>query len=128
MSLQKTPGHASRDISRCGVGVLFARTSGMNDSLSIARSGMQSAEVRLRNSAHNIANSSTRDFKNHRTLQLARRGGGSDASTQVDAQSREVSLANESIEQSLAAFQFKASARVVKTDLDLKGSLLDAFA
>lgn len=28
----------------------------MNDALSIARSGMQSAEVRLRNSADNIAN------------------------------------------------------------------------
>lgn len=100
----------------------------MNDTLSIARSGMQSAQVRLRNSAHNVANVVTQDFKNHRTVQMTQAGGGSRASTRIDSEPREVSLTNEFVEQSLASFQFKASARVVQTDLDLKGSLLDAFA
>jgi flagellar hook protein FlgE len=100
----------------------------MNDALSISRSGMQSAVVRLRNSAHNVANLSTPDFKNHRTLQESQEGGGSRATTLIDLEPREVSLANEFVEQSLASIQYKASVRVVKTELDLKGSLLDAFA
>lgn len=89
---------------------------------------MQSAVVRLRNSAHNVANLSTPDFKNHRTLQESQEGGGSRATTLIDPEPREVSLANEFVEQSLASIQYKASVRVVKTELDLKGSLLDAFA
>lgn len=103
-------------------------TSQMNDALSIARSGVQSAEVRLRNSAHNIANVATPDFKNRRTVQVSQEGGGSRASTLVDSAPGEVSLAHEFVEQSLASFQYKASVRVVQTNLDLKGSLLDAFA
>ena len=89
---------------------------------------MQSAVVRLRNSAHNVANLSTPDFKNHRTLQESQEGGGSRATILIDPEPREVSLANEFVEQSLASIQYKASVRVVKTELDLKGSLLDAFA
>lgn len=89
---------------------------------------MQSAVVRLRNSAHSVANLSTPDFKNHRTLQESQEGGGSRATTLIDPEPREVSLANEFVEQSLASIQYKASVRVVKTELDLKGSLLDAFA
>lgn len=100
----------------------------MNDTLSIARSGMQSSQVRLRNSAHNVANMVTEDFRNHRTVQVSQAGGGSKASTQIDTQPREVSLTSEIVEQSRASLQFKASIRVLETDLDMKGSLLDAFA
>ncbi len=89
---------------------------------------MQSAEVRLRNAAHNVANSLTDGFRNHRTERVTRAGGGSDASTRVDPQPRPVSIASEIVDQSLASLQYKASARVVNVDLDLKGSLLDAFA
>jgi len=100
----------------------------MIDALSIARSGMQAAQVRLRNSAHIVANVTTPDFKNHRTLQETQDGGGSRATTLIDPEPREVSLANEFVERSLASFQYKASVRVLATELDLKGSLLDAFA
>ena len=106
----------------------IASINEMNDALSIARSGMQSAQVRLRNSAHNVANVLTPDFKNHRTVQVSQEGGGSRASTIIDREPREVSLASEFVEQSLASFQYKASVRVLQTNLDLKGSLLDAFA
>lgn len=99
-----------------------------NDALSIARSGMQSATVRLRNSAHNIANSQTPEFRNHRTQQTSRRDGGSEAYTRVDKEPAEVNVADEFVQQALAKVQFAASARVIETDLDLKGSLLDAFA
>ncbi|MCP4037509.1 MAG: flagellar basal body rod protein [bacterium] len=100
----------------------------MNDTLSIARSGMESAQVRMRNSAHNVANMVTEGFRNHRTVQVSRAGGGSAASTTIDNGPRPVSLVNEIAEQSRASFQFKASARTLETALDMKGTLLDAFA
>lgn len=100
----------------------------MNDTLSIASSGLQSAQVRMRNSAHNVANLVTDDFKNHRTVQSSVAGGGSQASTRIDSTAREVSLVHEFAEQSRAKVQFQASTRVIATDLAMKGSLLDAFA
>ncbi len=100
----------------------------MDDALTIARSGLQTAQVRMRNSAHNVANLVTDDFHNHRTVQASRAGGGSTATTRVDTSPREVSLVHEIVEQSRAKIQFKASARVIATDLDMKGTLLDALA
>ena len=100
----------------------------MNDVLSIAQSGMQSAGVRLRNSAHNVANLATPDFKNHRTDQVSLSGGGSRATTSVDREPQDVSIAHEAVEQIRAKVQFKASARVVGIQEDMRGSLLDAFA
>lgn len=100
----------------------------MNDVLSIASSGMQSSAVRLRNSAYNVANLVTEDFRSRRTVQVSRSGGGSDASTQVDQQADGTSIIYEAVEQSRAKLQFEASARLVKTYDDMKGTLLDAFA
>ncbi len=39
----------------------------MSDALFSARSGLQASSVRLRNSAHNVANIATPNLKNHRT-------------------------------------------------------------
>ena len=100
----------------------------MTDALSIAQSGMQSATVRLRNSAHNVANLATDDFRDLRTVQQTRPGGGSVALTQRDSDPRPVDLVNEVVEQSKASTQFKAAVRVIETDLEMKGTLLDAFA
>jgi hypothetical protein len=61
-------------------------------------------------------------------VQVSQAGGGSTATTLIDEKPRQVSIAREFVEQSLASFQYKASAQVLQTDLDLKGSLLDAFA
>ncbi len=99
-----------------------------NDTLSIGQSGMHSAVVRLRDSAHNVANVVTPEFRNHRTEQVSRSGGGSDAYTRVDKDPAEVDITHEFVQQSLAKVQYAASARVIGTDLQLKGSLLDAFA
>ncbi len=100
----------------------------MSDVLSIAQSGMQSSAVRLRNSAHNVANIATSEFKNHRTEQVSLSGGGSSASTRVDTQAKEVSFEREAVEQIRAAVQYKASARIVSADEEMRGTLLDAFA
>ncbi len=100
----------------------------MDDALTIASSGLRSAQVRMRNSAHNVANMVTEDFHNHRTVQSTRAGGGSVATTQVDANPREVSLIHEVVEQSRAKVQFQASARIISTAADMKGTLIDALA
>ncbi len=99
-----------------------------NDALSVARSGMQSSVVRFRNSAHNLSNSLTPEFHNHRTEQVSRLGGGVDAYTRVDKRASQVEVAQEFVQQSLAKVQYAASGRVIGTDLALKGALLDAFA
>jgi len=100
----------------------------MDDVLTIASSGLHSAQVRMRNSAHNVANLATQDFHNHRTLQTQRAGGGSVATTRIDERPGEVSLAREAVEQSRAKFQFQASARLFAVDREMKGTLLDALA
>ncbi|MDP6980779.1 MAG: flagellar basal body rod protein [Myxococcota bacterium] len=100
----------------------------MDDALTIARSGLHIAQVRMRNSAHNVANLVTDDFHNHRTVQTSRAGGGSSATTRIDTSPRPVSLAHEVVEQIRAKTQFKASARVIATNLDMKGTLLDTLA
>ncbi len=98
------------------------------DVVSIGISGMDAAQRRLSNSAHNVANSLTKDFRNHRTRQVEQAGGGTRALTLVDAEPRPVKLAAEFVEQKLAEVQSKASARTVRTALDLQGSLIDILA
>ncbi|MFP8871710.1 MAG: hypothetical protein VCB43_09950, partial [Myxococcota bacterium] len=62
----------------------------MSDVLSIARSGLQASSVRLRNSAHNVANIAMPIFKNHRTENFSLSGGGSAASTRIDDKASDV--------------------------------------
>ena len=98
------------------------------DTVSIGLSGIAAGITRQRNSAHNVANALTEDFHNHRTHQVDEQGGGTRAITSVDADSKPVSYAREIVEQKLAAVQAMSSARVLKTSLDLRGSLLDILA
>jgi hypothetical protein len=98
------------------------------DTVSIGLSGIAAGITRQCNSAHNVANSLTDDFHNLRTHQVDQPGGGTRAVTTVDAEPRPVSYAREVIEQKLAEVQILSSARVLKTSLDLRGSLLDIFA
>ncbi len=95
------------------------------DAVSIGLSGIHAAHTRVGNSAHNVANSVTNDFRNHRTRQSEVQGGGTRASTVVDPEPREVDFASEFVEQTLAKVQAKSSARVVKTAMGLTGALLD---
>ncbi len=98
------------------------------DTVSIGLSGIAAGITRQRNSAHNVANSLTEDFHNHRTHQVDEQGGGTRAITSVDADPKPVSYAREVVEQKLAEVQTLSSARVLKTSLDLRGSLLDILA
>ena len=94
----------------------------------IALTGIASATKRIEAASHNVANLQTEEFHPLRVRQSARAAGGSIAEVEVAAEPETVSVAREFIDSDLAALQAKASARVVKTDLDLLGSLLNIFA
>ncbi len=98
------------------------------DTVSIGLSGIAAGITRQSNSAHNVANSLTEDVHNRRARRGGGRGGGTRAITSVDADPKPVSYAREIVEQKLAEVQAKSSARVVKTSLDLRGSVLDILA
>jgi flagellar basal body rod protein FlgG len=98
------------------------------DAVSAGLSGLRAAETRQRNSAHNVANLQTPDYRNHRTQQVEREGGGVEAKTQIDAEPRPVNLVNEFLEQKLASIQSETSARVINTALETERGLLDILA
>jgi len=94
----------------------------------IALTGIASATKRIEAASHNVANLQTEEFQPVRVRQSARAAGGSIAEAEVAARPEPVSVAREFIESDLAAIQAKASARLVKADLELLGSLLDILA
>lgn len=98
------------------------------DTFSIAISGMQSASTRIAVSAHNVANLLTRDFQPQRAVQTAQASGGSQATVEDAPSSDGVDLEQAFVDQILARTQFKASARIVGVEADLRGSLLDVLA
>ena len=95
---------------------------------SISLSGIAAAEQRLRNSAHNVANGLTKDFRSLRTVQSEVEGGGVRAETRVADRPGEVNLAREFVDQKLASLHGQASMRALETSLDMQGELVDLFA
>jgi len=90
----------------------------MNVALSTALSGMSSANERLRASASNIAN-----------LASSSQARPSVEPTNVDkAPEREINPANEVVEQQSAAYAFVANMKVLQTQLNTTGALLDIKA
>ncbi len=89
---------------------------------------MQSANVRVATSAHNVANLLTEDFKPQRADQRSLKGGGSAATVRESASPRPVQLEREIIGQMQASTQYTASARVVSVASEMTGSLFDLFA
>ncbi len=97
------------------------------DVFSTGLSSIESARVRISNSAHNVANLLTRGHHSVRTRQVSALDGGVRSITEGDRKASEVDLPREIIEQKLAALQAKGSVRVVKTALDMEESLIDIF-
>lgn len=98
------------------------------DALSIALSGMQSAQTRMAASAHDVANFATEGFRPLRVVQSTLDGGGSVARAVPAAAPEEVDLAGELVEQMLAGHQFHASLRVLGATSEMLGRVLDVFA
>ena len=95
------------------------------DALGIALSGMQSAEVRVAVSAHNVANMMTEDFRPQRAVQSSLPRGGAQARVEQAASPRPVSLAREVVGQIEASVQYTASARVFAVGAEMRGQLVD---
>jgi flagellar basal body rod protein FlgC len=95
------------------------------DPSSAALSGLRASGVRLRSSAHNVANLLTEDFRAERVIQAAEAGGGVSTLVERAAQPAEVDLASELVDQRLAALQGRACLRVLEVHHDLLGSVLD---
>ena len=103
----------------------------MNSTLSIAMSGLNAASTRLNVSAHNIANSQTPDFKRQRVEQSAQAEGGVSVtldSASAPEQAPLGSLTEDIVQQMTAAYDFKANLKVIQTEQDLLGQLLDLKA
>jgi len=93
-----------------------------------ALSGLRAAEARVAKSAHNVANLRTPDVRPLRVVQTAAPGGGVQTRTRLGDVGEAVNLAHELVDQMLAATDFQASLRVLETDLEMRGSLLDILA
>ena len=98
------------------------------DPLQSALSGIQSAHARIGVSAHNLANLGTEEFKPLYARQISRSEGGSEVHLQQDPNPRDVDVARELVDQMLASHQAEASARVVETVNELKGTIIDMVA
>lgn len=90
----------------------------MNVPLSTALSGISAANERLRASASNIAN-----------LAASNQARPSTELTNIDkVPEREINPANEVVEQQSAAYAFVANLKVLQTQLNTTGALLDIKA
>lgn len=90
----------------------------MNVTLSTSLSGISAANERLRASAANIAN-----------LAAANQARSTPEPASVDKQpQREINPANEVVEQQSAAYAFVANLKVLQTQLNTTGALLDIKA
>ncbi len=98
------------------------------DTLSVALSGLQSADLRLDASAHNVANLTTEEVRPLRVVQEERLGGGSVARIDRAASPRPVDRLHEAVEQIRARSQYIASLRVLAVEDDLRGQLTDILA
>lgn len=107
---------------------------------SIAGSALRAAEIRLANSASNIANANTPGFTPTAAVQSPVAGGGvrvdvvahtAPAALSADAETAappNVSLEREIIDSITASYDFKANLRVLRTQDEIEKSLLDILA
>lgn len=100
----------------------------MSSIASIALSGMNAAQQRLRSSAHNVANAGTEGFQREQVLAQSQAGGG--VSTQVvRAEAADQGLFVEDVVAQLEARQaFAANWRSLRSEQDMLGVLLDQRA
>lgn len=95
--------------------------------LSIAQSGMQSAQMRLNSAANNVANANTPGFRRDEVQAQSQPEGG--VETRVQKADRPgVNLEQEVVEQMSASFAYKANLQVLRTADRTVGSLLNERA
>ncbi len=90
-------------------------------------SGMQAAQARINVSAHNIANSQTKEFQRQEVIQQTIATGGVTAQIAKAAQA-EVSLEKDLVDQLAAKNAFLANLQLFRTQEKMMGTLLDERA
>jgi len=101
----------------------------MSDIASIARSGMAAAQTRLTAAASNIANRESTDFRRFQVDSREQAGGGVSASLVRDTEPQAGDGLSTDLVYSIEARQaFAANVKVLKTQDELLGSLLDTRA
>jgi flagellar hook-associated protein FlgK len=100
----------------------------MSSVSSIARSGMAAAVSRVDAAANNIANQQTPAYRRQQVRQSEAPGGGVDTMTMPAAADSGDPLATDLIDQKAASYEFKANLRVLQTEQDMLGTLLDTHA
>ena len=95
--------------------------------LSVALTGISAASDRLQASGHNLANTVTEGFHPVRVEQIdqGEATGGVRVEISRSEQPEEVDIAREFLQADFAALQARASMRVMETDLELLGRLID---
>ncbi len=91
--------------------------------LSTALAGLANAQERLRASANNLANASTRLQRSDTDGAPLNQG----AESELKLSQRDPDLARSLVEQRSAAYQFVANLRVLQTQLRLSGVMLDIY-
>ena len=99
----------------------------MNSINSIATSGLAAAMLNQSVSAHNVANVMTPEFRRQRVIQETQQGGGVSA-TVVQSDESGNELAADTMRQAMSFYTFKANLRVVQTEHEMLGTLLDVKA
>lgn len=99
----------------------------LNATSSIALSGLQAAQTRLDASAHNIANLQTENFHRQEVAQQSVEAGGTTASVRR-AEAPGAALPQDLVEQISAGYSFVANLKVIETEKQMMGALLDEKA
>ena len=94
---------------------------------SIALSGVQAAQLRMGSSAHNIANALTPDFRRQVVVPQSAAGGGV-TTTITQAAARGDALAEDLVALKVAQHLFGANLKVLRTQDQMLGTLLDTRA
>jgi len=97
------------------------------DAIGSALTGVSSAFTKQRTVAHNVANQLTEDFRPQRVIQSEARTGGSRVEIERAATPQPVDLAAEFVGSEVASVQAKSSLRVIDTELELLGNLIDTL-
>jgi phosphotransferase system IIB component len=100
----------------------------MNPIASIARSGLDAAQTRLRVAANNIANVASEGFERQGVVATAQAGGGVTTSVVAAGAGAGEPLVDDLLAARQASYEFAANLKMVKTSFGLIGSLFDEQA
>lgn len=99
-----------------------------NDITSISLSAINAYSTLMNNSAHNIANENTENFKALETKMRDQAGGGVSAQTTRSQVEDRVDLSREVVNMMIAETGIKASIKTLKTSRETQKSIIDIIA